>query len=92
MNIDYILIHNFNPIAFSKKVLTFLMTSAKFATLELLKIKAFWNKGHDVITFVHDINNKIFLPDSSYTADVVKWQKFSNSSNSMRKITITSIL
>ena len=68
------------------------MISAKLVTLEPFKIKAFWNKGHDIITFVHDINNKMFSPDSSYIVDVVKWQKFSNSSNSMGKITITSIL
>ena len=34
-----------------------LIASAKLATLVLLKIKVFQNKGHDAIIFVHDIIN-----------------------------------
>ena len=42
-------------------VVTILMMSAKFATLSLLKIRIFWNKGYDLIIFVHNVTNKIFL-------------------------------
>ena len=36
------------------------MMSAKLATLGLLKIKVFWNKGYDVITFVCDVPTKFY--------------------------------
>ena len=36
------------------------MMSAKMATVDLLKIKLFWNKGYDVIIFVHDASKNIF--------------------------------
>ena len=65
------------------------MMSAKLATLGLLKIKVFWNKGYDVIISVHDVTNKILSRDSNYIVDVVM---FSNSSISMREVIITSIL
>ena len=48
-----------------------LMISTKLATLGLLKIKVFGNKGYDVIIFVHDVTNKILLCDSSYIIDDV---------------------
>ena len=64
------------------------MISAKLATLGLLKIKVFWDKGYDMIISVH----KILSQNSIYTVDVVMWPKFGNSSNSMREVTITSIL
>ena len=48
-----------------------LMMSAKLIALGLLKIKVFLNKGYDVITSVHDVNNKILLRDSNYIVDVV---------------------
>ena len=48
-----------------------LMMSTKLATLGLLKIKVFQNKGHDVITFVHNIMNKILSRDSNYISDEV---------------------
>ena len=35
-----------------------LMMSARLATLGLLKIKVFWNKGYNVIISVHDAANK----------------------------------
>ena len=60
------------------------MMSAKLATLGLLKIKIFWNKGYDVITSVYDINNKILSRDTNQIVDVVMWPKFDNSSISMR--------
>ena len=75
------------------------MMSAKMATPELLKIKVFWNKGHDVIISVHDVmisvddvTSKILSRDSNYIVDVVMWSKFGKSSISMREVIITSIL
>ena len=68
------------------------MMSAKMATLVLLKIKVYWNKDYDVITSDHDINNKVSSHDSNYVVDVVMWSKFGNSSISMRKAVISSIL
>ena len=46
--------------------------SAKLATLGLLKIKVFRNKGYDVITFVCDVTNKILSRDLNYIVDVGK--------------------
>ena len=66
--------------------------SAKIATVGLLKIKLFWNKGYDVIICVYDIINKILLSDSNYIVDVVMWPKFGNSSTSLREVIITLIL
>ena len=43
----------------------------KMATLGLLKIMVFWNKGYDVTISVHDVSNKILLRDSCYIADVI---------------------
>ena len=48
--------------------------SAKMATLDLFKIKVFWNKGYDVIIFVHNVTNKILSRDSHCIIDVVMWQ------------------
>ena len=73
-------------------MVTILLMSAKMATLGLLKIRVFWNKGYDVIISVHDITNKFLLRDSNYIIDVVMWPKFGNCSISMRKVIITSIL
>ena len=70
----------------------FLMMSAKLATLGLLKIKVFWNKGYDVITSVCDVTNKILSRDSNYILDVAMWPKFGNLSISMGEVIITSIL
>ena len=69
------------------------MMSAKLATLDLLKIKIFWNKGYEVTISVHDATNKILSRDSKYIVDLVMWLKFGNSSISMREeVVITSIL
>ena len=38
-----------------------LMMSAKLATLGLLKIKVFWNKGYDVIISVYGITKKNYV-------------------------------
>ena len=62
------------------------MISAKMASLGLLKIKVFWNKGHDIIISVYEVTNKNLSRDLNYIADVVMWPKltkFSNSSISM---------
>ena len=62
------------------------MMSAKMAALDLLKSRLFWNKGYGVITFVHDVTNKVILRDSNYIEDVddqslvtlaFLWKKFS---------------
>ena len=66
--------------------------SGKMATLGYLKIKVFWNKIYDIMTFVHDVINKIWSRDSNYIEDVVMWPKFSNSSVSMKEVIITLIL
>ena len=68
-------------------MVTILMMPAKLATLGLLKTKANWNKGYDVINSVHDVTDKILSRDSSYIV-----AKLGNSSISMRKVIITSIL
>ena len=47
------------------------MMSAKMATLGLLKIKVFRNKGYDVIISVYDVINKNLSRDSNFIADVV---------------------
>ena len=68
------------------------MMSAKMATLGLLKIMVFQNKGYEVITSVHYVTNKVLSSDSNYLVDVVMWPKFGNSGISMREVIITSIL
>ena len=66
--------------------------SAKMATLGLLKITVFWNKGYDVIISVDDVTNKFISGDSNYIVDVFMWPKFGNSSISIREVITTSIL
>ena len=73
-------------------MVTILMMSAKMATLGFLKIKVFWNKGYDVIIYVHDVTSKMLSSDSYYIVDVAMWPKFGNSCTSMREAIITSIL
>ena len=86
------------PILFSKslkiviKKVTILMMSAKMATPGLLKIKVFWNKGDDIIIYVHDVTIKILSRNSKYIVDLVMWPKFGKSSISMREVIIISIL
>ena len=41
-------------------MIAILIMPAKFATLNLLEIKIFWNKGYDVIIIVHDVIEKMF--------------------------------
>ena len=47
------------------------MMSAKLATLGILKIKIFCDKGYDVIIAVHVVTNNILSGDSNYIVDVV---------------------
>ena len=68
------------------------MMSPKMATPGLLKMKVFWNKGYDVIIYVHDMTNKILSCDSNFIVDVIMWSKFDESSISMRDVIIISIL
>ena len=49
-----------------------LMMSAKLASLGLLKIKVFWNKGYDVIISIHDVTNQILSRDSNDIVDAIK--------------------
>ena len=74
------------------KKVTILMMSAKTATPDLLKITVLWNKGYDVIIYVHDIPIKILSHDSNYIVDVVMWPKFGNSNISIREVIIISNL
>ena len=46
------------------------MMTAKIATVGLLKIIVFWNKGYDVIICIHDVTKIILLRGSNYTVDV----------------------
>ena len=50
---------------------TILTMSAKMATVGLLRIMVFGNKGYDVVISVHDFNNKILSSDSNCIVDVV---------------------
>ena len=70
---------------------TILMMSAKMATLDFLKTKAFWKKGYDVLIYVHDVINNISSRDSSNIVDVLG-PNFGNSNISMRKVIINLIL
>ena len=47
------------------------MMTAKMATLGLLKMKVFLNKGYDVLIFAHDVTNQILSRDSYYIVHVV---------------------
>ena len=68
-------------------MVTILMMQPKIASLDLLKIKLFWNKVYDITTSVHDVTNKILSRDSNYIVDAVMW-----SSISTTEVIITSIL
>ena len=66
--------------------------STKLATLDLLKIKTFWNNDYDAIISLLDVTNKILLRDWNYIVYVVMWPKFGNPSISMKEVTETWIL
>ena len=69
-----------------------LMMSAKMATLDLFKMRIFWNKGYYVIYSVYEVTDKISSHNPNYIVDVVMWPMFGNSSICIREIIITSIL
>ena len=69
-----------------------LTVSAKLATLNLLKLKIFWNEGCDVIIFAQNVTNKILSCDSNCTLDLVMWSKFGISVTSISEVILTSIL
>ena len=61
------------------------------ATLDLLKVKVFWNKGYDVIISVHDSTNKILSRESNDIVHLAMRPKIGNSSIYVKKVIITSI-
>ena len=69
-----------------------LMMLPNLANLGLLKLKVFWNKGYDIIIFVHGVTNKILSCDSSYLVDLVMWPKFGKIEVMMGKVMIKTIL
>ena len=72
-------------------MVVFLMVSSELVSLDLLKVKIFWNKGYDVVIFVHVFTSKDLWREWNYIRDVAMWLKFGNSSISMKEV-ITSIL
>ena len=52
-------------------MVTVLMMSAEMATLDLVKIKEFCNKGYDVIFSAHSVTKKNISRDSNDIVDVV---------------------
>ena len=73
-------------------MVTVLMMTAKIATVGVLKIIVFWNKGYDVIICIHDVTKIILLRGSNYTVDVTMWPNSGYSSTSIKEVIITSIL
>ena len=55
-------------------------------------MKIFWDKGCNVIIFVHGVTKKILLRQSNLTTDIVLSPKFGNSGSSMREVIMPSIL
>ena len=64
--------------------------SARMATLDLPKIKLFWNKSYDVMVFVYDVSNNILSRD--LILQMLLCDMFGNSSISRKTVVITSIL
>ena len=57
--------------------------SANMATLGLLKMKIFGNKGYGIVISFHDVTNNILLRESYYIVDSVIRPHFGDSSISM---------
>ena len=57
--------------AFLIDMVAILVMSVKLASLDLLKMKVFLNKGYEVIIFVNDVTNKILSLDSNHAVDVI---------------------
>ena len=51
-------------------MVTILTMSTKIATLDLLKIKIFGNKGYDIRSFVYDITNEVLSRESNDIVDL----------------------
>ena len=68
------------------------MMSAELASPGFLKIKVFRNKGYGIIIFDHGVTKKILSRDSNYILDVIMRPQLANSSISIRKVNMTSIL
>ena len=51
-------------------MVTVWMMSPKMATVGLLKMRVFLNKGYGVIFSAHDVTNKFLSHDSNYIIDV----------------------
>ena len=62
--------------------------SARLATLDFLKIKAFWNRAFEIIIYVHDVIIKALLRERTIIVDVVMWPKFGKFSISVGEIII----
>ena len=73
-------------------MVTILIMLEKMATLGLLKMKVFWNKGYNVIISVYDVTKKVSPRDANDIVDVVMWLKFGNSSISMTEVIITVVV
>ena len=72
-------------------MVTILMMSAKMASIDVLKRKAFWKKNN-VLFSVYDATGKILSLDSNHIANLVMWQKFGKSTFSKRQVITTSVL
>ena len=62
------------------------MMSAKSATIDLLKIKAFWYKGCDVMISAHDATKRLSSCDWNHIVNAVMWPKLGNSSITIRDL------
>ena len=61
-----------------------LMMSAQMAALGFLKMKIFWNRCYEIITYAHDVTNKVLLQVLKYIVNVVMWPRLGNSSIFMK--------
>ena len=72
-------------------MVTTLIMSAKLTSLELLEIKIFQHKSHDVIISDYDVIKNVLPRDPNYIVDVACGQSLVTSI-SMKKVIINSIL
>ena len=63
-----------------------LMMLGKLTNLGLLKIKTFLNKNYTATISTHDVISQVLSRDLSYTIDVAMWEKFGNSSISLKEV------
>ena len=74
-DIDCIWYTIFNSFNFFRVFKDYLINIGTILMKTSFKIKVFWNKDYDVITFVNDVNNRILSRDSKYIVDEVLWPK-----------------